>query len=190
METALDKLKRMTAWDIEPELGEDDLDAILAECAVADAAGLRPTGEDWDPTYDMNAAAAKGWLVFQPNYRGSDNLGGEFQRAIQGDAGAGPGRDVMAGIEMIKKRGIVDESKMAVSGWSYGGYMTSWLIGNYPNEWKAAMAGAPVASSSSGGSTVPSGMCCWAARGCLRCRRSRRISASRSSRPWLRVRPR
>ena len=74
--------------------------------------------------------AARGWLVFQPNYRGSDNLGRAFQGAIQNDAGAGPGRDVMAGIETIKQRGIVDESKMAVSGWSYGGYMTTWLIGH------------------------------------------------------------
>src|SRR4029453_18675418 len=51
--------------------------------------------------------AAKGWLVFQPNYRGSDNLGRQFQGAIGNDAGAGPGRDVMAGIDTIKKRGYV-----------------------------------------------------------------------------------
>jgi dipeptidyl aminopeptidase/acylaminoacyl peptidase len=88
--------------------------------------------------------AAKGWLVFQPNYRGSDNLGQAFQRAIQGDAGAGPGRDVMAGIETIKQRGIVDETKMAVSGWSYGGYMTTWMLGNYPDAWRAGVAGAAV----------------------------------------------
>jgi dipeptidyl aminopeptidase/acylaminoacyl peptidase len=72
--------------------------------------------------------AAKGWLVFQPNYRGSDNLGRQFQGAISNDAGAGPGRDVIAGIEAIKQRGIVDETRMAVSGWSYGGYMTSWML--------------------------------------------------------------
>jgi dipeptidyl aminopeptidase/acylaminoacyl peptidase len=88
--------------------------------------------------------AAKGWLVFQPNYRGSDNLGGAFQRAIQNDAGAGPGRDVMAGIDVIKAKGIVDDTRMGVSGWSYGGYMTTWLLGNYPAAWKAAVAGASV----------------------------------------------
>ena len=88
--------------------------------------------------------AAKGWLVFQPNYRGSDNLGQEFQGAIANDAGAGPGRDVIAGIETIKQRGIVDETRMAVSGWSYGGYMTTWMLGNYPTLWKAAVAGAAV----------------------------------------------
>jgi dipeptidyl aminopeptidase/acylaminoacyl peptidase len=87
--------------------------------------------------------AAKGWVVFQPNYRGSDNLGVAYQRAIGGDAGDGPGRDVMAGIEAVKKRGIVDESRIAVSGWSYGGYMTTWLLGHY-NIWKAAVAGASV----------------------------------------------
>jgi dipeptidyl aminopeptidase/acylaminoacyl peptidase len=97
-------------------------------------------------TFSMPAQifAAQGWLVFEPNYRGSNNEGNAFMTAIVRDAGAGPGRDVMAGIEMLERRGIVDESKIAVSGWSYGGYMTSWLIGNYPAVWKAAVAGAPV----------------------------------------------
>ncbi len=88
--------------------------------------------------------AAQGWVVFQPNYRGSDNLGTVFQRAIVGDAGAGPGRDVMAGVAELHDRPYVDGSRMAVTGWSYGGYMTSWLAGNYPDAWRAAMAGAAV----------------------------------------------
>jgi dipeptidyl aminopeptidase/acylaminoacyl peptidase len=87
--------------------------------------------------------AAQGWLVFEPNYRGSDNMGSDFARAIVDDSGDGPGRDVLAGLEMLKKRGIVDESNIAVTGWSYGGYMTSWLIG-HAQFWKAAIAGAPV----------------------------------------------
>jgi dipeptidyl aminopeptidase/acylaminoacyl peptidase len=87
--------------------------------------------------------AAQGWLVFEPNYRGSDNMGSDFSRAIVDDSGDGPGRDVLAGVEMLKNRGIVDESNIAVTGWSYGGYMTSWLIG-HAQFWKAAIAGAPV----------------------------------------------
>jgi dipeptidyl aminopeptidase/acylaminoacyl peptidase len=87
--------------------------------------------------------AARGYIVFSPNYRGSDNLGNAYQRAIWNDAGDGPGRDVIAGIEALKKLGNIDENSMGVSGWSYGGYMTSWLIGHY-SIWKAAMAGAPV----------------------------------------------
>jgi dipeptidyl aminopeptidase/acylaminoacyl peptidase len=90
--------------------------------------------------------AAQGWVVFQPNYRGSDNLGNAYMAAIIGDAGAGPGRDVMAGVALLRKRSYVDPKRTAVTGWSYGGYMTSWLIGNYPEEWQAAMAGAPVTS--------------------------------------------
>ena len=87
--------------------------------------------------------AARDYVVFEPNYRGSDNLGNAYQRAIYNDAGDGPGRDVMAGVEAVKKVGFVDESKIAVTGWSYGGYMTSWLIGHY-HLWKTAVTGASV----------------------------------------------
>jgi dipeptidyl aminopeptidase/acylaminoacyl peptidase len=88
--------------------------------------------------------AADGAIVFEPNYRGSDNLGNAFQAAIAGDAGAGPGRDVMRGVTMLRSRPYVDRTRTVVTGWSYGGFMTSWMIGNYPAEWTAAMAGAPV----------------------------------------------
>lgn len=88
--------------------------------------------------------AAQGWVVFEPNYRGSDNLGNAYQAAIWNDAGAGPGRDAMSGLETLKKRGWVDEARMATCGWSYGGYMTTWLLGNYPKVWRAAVAGASV----------------------------------------------
>ena len=87
--------------------------------------------------------AAHDYVVFSPNYRGSDNLGNAYQRAIYNDAGDGPGRDVIAGIEAVKKLGFVDESRIAVSGWSYGGYMTSWMIGHY-HIWKTAVTGASV----------------------------------------------
>ena len=87
--------------------------------------------------------ASHGYVVFSPNYRGSDNLGNVYQRAIWNDAGDGPGRDVISGIEALKQRGFIDDTKIGVTGWSYGGYMTSWLIGHY-SIWKAALAGAPV----------------------------------------------
>jgi len=64
--------------------------------------------------------AAHDCVVFEPNYRGSENLGNAYTHAIWDDAGDGPGRDVMAGIEALKKLGFVDESKIAVSGWSPG----------------------------------------------------------------------
>ena len=87
--------------------------------------------------------ANEGYFVFEPNYRGSDNLGAEYKLAIVEDAGAGPGRDVMAGVEKLKATGMIDNDKIGVSGWSYGGFMTVWLAGHY-NGWKAAVAGAAV----------------------------------------------
>ena len=87
--------------------------------------------------------AAHGYLAFSPNYRGSDNLGNAYQRAVDDDAGVGPGRDVMAGMAAVVKRGFVDESRIAVTGYSYGGYLTAWLIGHYQT-WKCAVAVAAI----------------------------------------------
>ena len=86
--------------------------------------------------------AAKGFFVFQPNYRGSINLGDKYQHAIARNTGEGPGKDVMAGLKKIVAMGIIDTNNIGVTGWSYGGYMTSWLTGYYPNKWKAAVEGA------------------------------------------------
>ncbi|HLJ83120.1 MAG TPA: S9 family peptidase [Candidatus Eremiobacteraceae bacterium] len=85
--------------------------------------------------------AAGGFVVFQPNYRGSTNLGDAYQHAIYRDGGDGPGKDVMAGVAAVERLGFVDSTRLSVSGWSYGGYMTSWLSGHYP-VWKAAIEGA------------------------------------------------
>lgn len=87
--------------------------------------------------------AARGIVVFQPNYRGSDNGGNAYQHAIYMDAGDGPGRDVMAGVAAVQRLGIVDPARIGVSGWSYGGYMTSWLMTHY-HVWKTAFSGAAV----------------------------------------------
>ncbi|MBL0096047.1 MAG: S9 family peptidase [Bacteroidetes bacterium] len=87
--------------------------------------------------------ANEGYFVFEPNYRGSDNLGSQYKVVILQDAGAGPGRDVMAGLEKLKATGMIDNNNIGVSGWSYGGFMTVWLAGHYGG-WKAAVAGAAV----------------------------------------------
>ena len=102
-----------------------------------------PTASSTEDFYSrVQLLAAQGWLVFQPNYRGSDNRGNAFQRAIAASAAEGPGRDIMAGVATLIRRGIVDTTRIAVSGWSYGGYLTAWLLGRYPERWRAAVAGA------------------------------------------------
>jgi dipeptidyl aminopeptidase/acylaminoacyl peptidase len=105
-------------------------------------------GGPGDPTmlvFDFWAQmmAARGWLVLRPNYRGSPNLGLKYQRAILYDPEQGPGEDIMAAVNAVRARGIVDASRIAVCGWSYGGIMTAWLIAKY-HLWRAAVSGASV----------------------------------------------
>ena len=87
--------------------------------------------------------ANKGYFIFEPNYRGSDNMGSAYKKAIIKDAGAGPGRDVMAGLAKLKSSGMIDTARIGVTGWSYGGFMTVWLTGHYQG-WKASVSGAAV----------------------------------------------
>lgn len=87
--------------------------------------------------------AAHGNLVLQPNYRGSDNQGDAFLSAIVPHVTSAPARDNLAGVEALKKLGIVDETRIGVSGWSGGGLQTGWLVG-HASFWKAAVAGAGV----------------------------------------------
>ncbi|MBD5634039.1 MAG: S9 family peptidase, partial [Candidatus Eremiobacteraeota bacterium] len=87
--------------------------------------------------------AARGWLVLEPNYRGSDNLGVAFQRGVLYDPEEGPGKDIMAAVDTVRASGIVDDRRIAVSGWSYGGIMTAWMISKY-HIWRAAISGASV----------------------------------------------
>jgi len=96
-------------------------------------------------SFDFQAQllAAHGWLVLEPNYRGSDNLGYAYQHAVLYDPEEGPGKDIMAALEAVEAKGSVDETRLAVSGWSYGGIMTSWLISRY-HVWRAAVSGASV----------------------------------------------
>jgi dipeptidyl aminopeptidase/acylaminoacyl peptidase len=87
--------------------------------------------------------AARGWLVLEPNYRGSDNLGLAYQRGVRYDPGEGPGKDIMAAVDAVRARGIVDGKRIVVGGWSYGGIMTAWMISKY-HLWRAAFSGASV----------------------------------------------
>ncbi|WP_297920176.1 S9 family peptidase [Metallibacterium sp.] len=82
--------------------------------------------------------AARGYLVFEPNYRGSDNLGNAHEHAIYRDPGVGPNSDVISGITMLEKQGIVDRARIAAVGHSYGGYMTTWLIA-HQHFWRCAV---------------------------------------------------
>ncbi len=96
-------------------------------------------GADW---YNWGMyAASQGWLVFRPNYRGSAGYGDKFALAIVPHIVSAPGRDILSGVEALVKAGIANPKQMTIGGYSYGGYMTNWLI-TQTDEFKAAVTGA------------------------------------------------
>jgi len=85
--------------------------------------------------------AGEGWAIFYPNPRGSTNYGERFLQANVSDWGGGDYRDIMTGVDALIARGIADPDRMAHIGWSYGGYMTAWVV-SQTSRFKAAMVGA------------------------------------------------
>jgi len=86
-------------------------------------------------------AATNGWLVFEPNYRGSTGYGDKFLMEIVPQIVSKPGRDILTGVDALVKDGIADPEHLTIGGYSYGGYMTNWLI-TQTTRFKAAVTGA------------------------------------------------
>jgi dipeptidyl aminopeptidase/acylaminoacyl peptidase len=94
---------------------------------------------DW---YQWSAlAATNGWLVFEPNYRGSTGYGDKFLEQIVPQIVSRPGKDILEGVDALVKEGIADPDHLTIGGYSYGGYMTNWLI-TQTTRFKAAVTGA------------------------------------------------
>jgi len=89
--------------------------------------------------------AAEGYFAFVPNPRGSYGQGEAFTAANVRDLGYGDLRDILAGLDKVLKDVPVDERRVGICGWSYGGYMTMWAL-TQTNRFHAAMAGAGVAN--------------------------------------------
>ena len=93
--------------------------------------------------YPIATFAARGYAVLRPNPRGSTGYGKDFRFANIGDWGGKDYEDDMAGVDKVIEMGVADPDRMAVMGWSYGGFMTSWVVG-HTNRFKAAVMGAGV----------------------------------------------
>lgn len=89
--------------------------------------------------------ASRGYAVAYCNPRGSSSYGQEFMAVIDGDWGRKDYKDVMACVDAVVERGIVDERNIFVHGWSYGGYWTTWAV-TQTDRFRAACAGACVAN--------------------------------------------
>ncbi len=107
--------------------------------------------------YPIQAFAQEGYVVLRPNPRGSSGYGKEFRFANYNDWGFGDYDDLMAGVDKLIEMGIVHPESLCVAGWSYGGYMTSFIV-TKTKRFKAASVGAGVTNliSFTGTADIPS----------------------------------
>ena len=92
----------------------------------------------------MNSLAEDGFIVFTVDGRGSDNRGKSFEQAIHRNLGAIEVSDQMDGVSFLRTLEYVDAERMAVHGWSYGGFMTTSLMLKQPGAFQVGVAGGPV----------------------------------------------
>ncbi len=135
---------KMQGWLIYPQ----DYDParrypLLVEVHGGPGAMVRPS---W-PTafFDFTLYSHYGYFVLRPNPRGSFGQGEAFTRANVKDFGYGDLRDVLAGVDYVVKHFPVDNNRVGIGGWSYGGYMTMWAV-TQTLRFQAAVAGAGTAN--------------------------------------------
>lgn len=102
-------------------------------------AGWHYASRSWE-TY----MAQKGYLLFILDNRGSSDRGREFEQVTFRHLGQTEMKDQMRGVEFLQSLPYVDDTRLGVHGWSYGGFMTISLMTNYPGVFKAGVAGGPV----------------------------------------------
>ncbi len=91
----------------------------------------------YSPFWEWQVLVAEGISVYACNPRGSEGYGQDFVRANFRDWGDGPMADVMAGVDAVVADGLADPDRLGVTGGSYGGYLTSWIVG-HTDQFKAA----------------------------------------------------
>jgi len=89
--------------------------------------------------------AGRGWIVLEPNYRGSNSVGARAIATSIGHPTDWAGKDILESVGLVEKEYHIDRSRIGVSGWSAGGWMTSWMI-THDTRWRAAFDGAAVDS--------------------------------------------
>ncbi len=87
--------------------------------------------------------AARGCFILMPNPRGSWGRGLAYQAANVGDLGGGDWKDINAGVDHLIEKGLVDPDRMAIGGWSYGGFLVAWAV-TQTDRFRCAIAGASI----------------------------------------------
>ena len=96
-------------------------------------------GESWTYRWNAQVFASAGYVVVQPNPRGSTGYGQQFTDEINGDWGGKPYDDIMAVVDAVGALPYIDNARMAAAGASYGGYMVNWMNG-HTNRFKAIVS--------------------------------------------------
>jgi dipeptidyl aminopeptidase/acylaminoacyl peptidase len=95
----------------------------------------------WDPL--VQHMVSRGWAVLAPNYRGSTGYGRAWQLASRFDLGGCDTEDVVAGADYLSREGLADPARIAVTGRSWGGYLTMTAMTGYPDRWAGGSAVVP-----------------------------------------------
>ena len=109
-----------------PEFDPEETYPLAVEVHGGPHAMWTTSGTMW---HEFQTLAARGYVVFWSNPRGSTGYGAEYMQAIERDWGAVTAEDVLAGVDLVTDREYVDETNVFLTGGSFGGYMTGWLVG-------------------------------------------------------------
>lgn len=165
--TSLEKFDPVKLSDMNPQLAEFELattetiqwkgaDDWPIEGLLVKPVGYKPgkvyptinmvhggPADVWDLAFKpfWQYLAAQGYAIYSPNPRGSRGYGQEFIEAVYQNWNGKVYQDIMLGMDYLIKEGISDPDKLALWGYSYGGYMTAWIV-THTNRYKAAMLGA------------------------------------------------
>lgn len=116
----------MDGWIMKPR----DFDPSKKYPLIVEIHGGPATEYGYGFFHEMQLLTAAGYVVLYTNPRGSCGYGREFSLAVRGAWGDKDSLDIMAGVDTLVQKGFIDEQRMGVTGGSYGGFMTNWLIGH------------------------------------------------------------
>lgn len=117
----------MDGWILKPQ----DFDVARKYPLIVEIHGGPHTQYGYGFFHEMQLLVAQGYVVLYTNPRGSCGYGYEFALAVRGAWGEKDSIDIMNGVDELVRRGYIDEQRIGVTGGSYGGFMTNWLIGHY-----------------------------------------------------------
>ena len=127
-------------WLIQP-IGDSGPRAVIVDVHGGPVWSWRPSCAGRNSLYVTLLRA--GYAIFQPNPRGSTGRGQDFARAVAGDMGGGDAQDILSGLDQLVSGGMIDPKRIGVTGVSYGGIMSAWII-TQDTRFAAAVVVSPV----------------------------------------------